>query len=308
MNGKKTKAAACGQKSLGKRIWKARWSYAALIPTFAFLFTFTLYPALLGIYRSLFRWKTNNYFTPKFAGVDNYVRLLGDSDFWESFGVLLVFIVWGFINTFVINFSTTYFIFRLKDTRAGRFFKKAFVVPMMIPAMVGTMYWSFFYKHDTGILDAILNYLGKEEWIHIWLADNRFTLPAMLFKGFPWAGGFAMLIFLAGFLNVDTALEEAMQIDGANAWDVFTRLYLPLSIPQIKLLSVLGMIGGLQDYTVQIVYTQGRYHTMVPAYAMYQNAFENGNYGYATAQGTVLFLIILIITILQQKYIKKADE
>lgn len=308
MSKRSENVAVVHKKGLGRRIWKAKWCYIALIPTFAFLFTFTLYPAITGVYRSFFRWKTKNYFSPVFTGLDNYARLFGDTEFWTSFGTMLVFIVWGFINTFGINLPVTYLIFRLKSSKKGKFFQRAFVIPMMIPGMVGTMYWRFFYQHGTGVLDTILTYIGKEEWIRVWLADEKITLLALIFKGFPWIGGFNMLIFLSGLLNVDPALEEAARIDGANAWQIFIRVYLPLLIPQIKMLSVLGMIGAIQDYGAQIVFTQGRYGTMVPAYSMYKNAFVNGNFGYATAQGVALFIIILVVTILQQKYIKYADE
>ena len=116
-----------------------------------------------------------------------------------------------------------------------------------------------------------------------------------------------MLILLSGLLNVDSALEESAQIDGASPWRIFRSIYLPLLVPQIKVLSILGMIAGIQDFGTQIVFTSGRYGTMVPAYYMYQSAFVNGNYGYATAQGVILFAIILTITIMQQKFIKRAD-
>lgn len=290
------------------RIWKARWCYAALLPTFAFLFVFLLYPAIVGVYRSFFRWKTSNYFNPVFDGIDNYVKLFKDDDFWKSFGTLLIFIVTGFITSFGVNLPFTYLIFRLRETKRGRFFQRAFVIPMMIPGMVGSMYWRFFYTHDTGILDQILKLIGKEEWIHLWLGEEPYAIISLLFQGFPFAGGFTMLILLAGLLNVDPALEESARMDGASSWQVFLRIYLPLLVPQIKMLSILGMIGAIQDYGKQIIFTNGRYGTMVPAFDMYQNAFTKGNYGYAAAQGVVLFVIILVITMLQQKFIKRADD
>lgn len=306
---KKTEATNRNRKKRGllQEIWRAKWCYVGLLPTFVFLLVFTLYPALNGVWRSLFRWKTKNYFNPVFDGLDNYLRMLEDADFWSSFGTLLIFIVVGFITSFAVNLPITYLIFRLRETKRGRFFQRAFVIPMMVPGMVVSMYWRFFYQHGSGILDTILTYIGKEEWIHIWLGEVPYTLICLLLVGFPFAGGFTMLILLAGLLNVDPALEEAARIDGASAWQIFGRVYLPLLIPQIKTLSILGMITGIQDYGKQIIFTQGRYGTTVPAFEMYKNAFMNGNYGYAAAQGVVLFVIILVITILQQRFIKNAD-
>ena len=295
------------KKRLIRRIYEARWCYVALLPTLAMLCIFTLYPALSGVYRSFFRWKTKNYFNPVFDGWDQYVKLFGDEAFWESFGTLLIFLIAGFITSFAVNLPITYLIFRMKDSRSGKFFQRAFVVPMMIPGMVGTMYWRFFYQHGNGVLDTILNHLGLSHLSRIWLADNAVTLPAMLLKGFPFAGGFTMLILLSGLLNIDSALEESAQMDGASPWRIFRSIYLPLLLPQIKVLSILGMIAGIQDFGTQLVFTSGRYGTMVPAYYMYKTAFVNGNYGYATAQGVVLFVLILTITLLQQKFIKRTD-
>lgn len=295
------------KKRLVRRIYEARWCYVALLPTIAMLCIFTLYPALSGVYRSFFRWKTKNYFNPVFDGWDQYVKLFGDEAFWESFGTLLIFLIAGFITSFAVNLPITYLIFRMKDSRSGKFFQRAFVVPMMIPGMVGTMYWRFFYQHGNGVLDTILNHLGLAHLSRIWLADNAVTLPAMLLKGFPFAGGFTMLILLSGLLNIDSALEESAQMDGASPWRIFRSIYLPLLLPQIKVLSILGMIAGIQDFGTQLVFTSGRYGTMVPAYYMYKTAFVNGNYGYATAQGVILFVLILTITLLQQKFIKRTD-
>lgn len=291
-----------------KRIWKAKFLYLALLPSIGLLCVFSLYPALSGVFRSLFNWKTKNYFSPEFCGLEQYTRLFQDAEFWKSFGVLLIFIVAGFITTFGICMPVTYLIFRLGSTRAGKIFQRAFVIPMMIPGMVGTMFWRFFYLHRTGILDTILRFVGKDEWIRIWLADNDITLWALLFIGFPFVGGFSMLIFLSGFLNIDSSLEESAEMDGASGWKKFMKIYLPLVVPQIKVLSILGMIGAIQGFGTQLIMTDGKYGTNVPAYYMYTSAFKNGNYGYASAQGVILFLIILVITILQQKYIQETTS
>lgn len=290
-----------------KSMWKSKWCYLAILPSVVFLCVFNLYPAISGIFRSLFRWKTKNYFSPVFCGLDNYVRLFQDDAFWQSFGILIIFLVVGHITSFGVNLPITYLIFRLKNTKLGKFFQSAFVIPMMIPAMVNSMYWRFFYQHGSGILDTILTYFGKEEWIRVWLADGKVTLPAILMVGFPFAGGFTMLILLSGLLNTDANMEEAALLDGAGSWSLFSRIYVPMIIPQYKILSILGLIAGIQAYGNQIMYTSGKYGTMVPAYYMYESAFVKGNYGYATAQGVVLFVIILVITMLQQKLIKTRD-
>lgn len=290
-----------------QKIWRAKGCYLGLLPTFLFLFVFSLYPSIEGLVRSFFKWKTMNYFNPVFDGLDNYVKLFKDGEFWSSFGFLALLQVVGFVKTFLINLPCTYLIYRLIRTKRGKFFERAFIIPMMIPGMVSTMYWRFFFQYGDGILDSILTMLGLGDHGIIWLADKIWTVPAMIFTGFPWVGGLPMLILMAGMLNIDPALEEAARIDGANGIQIFFKIYFPLLIPQIKVLSILGIISELQNCNMQLIYTSGNYGTMVPAYYMYETAFVKGNYGYASAQGVILFIIILVITILQQKYIKNAD-
>lgn len=295
------------KEGIGRKLLKGKWCYLGLLPTFLLLIVFQLYPAVDSLYRSLSRWKTSNYFSPEFDGLANYVRLAADREFFSSFGVLFVFILVGFITTFAVNMPVTYLVYRLGAGRLGRFFQRAFVIPMMVPAMVLTMYWKFFFSNRDGILNTILEYLGRQEWCRIWLADHDLTLWCLQLIGFPFIGGFSFLILLSGFLNIDASLGEAAQLDGATAWDKFIRIDVPLIIPQMKILSILGMIAGVQAFSTQMIMTNGRYGTMVPGLLMYQTAFTKGNYGYASAMGVVLFAVILVLTIIQNKYVKNAD-
>ena len=295
------------KKSLIYKVYKARWCYIALLPTMLLLCIFKLYPAIEGIYYSMCNWKTRNYFSPVFSGLTNYKRLFGDAVFWGSFRTLLIFIIAGFITTFGVCMPASYLIHKLGSTRPGKFFQRAFVIPMMIPGMVTIMFWRFFYSYQDGILNTVLRLLGREDLIQIWLGDKRITIWALLFMNFPWIGGFSFLVLFAGFLNIDSSLEEAAELDGANAWKKFFLIDLPLVIPQIKILSILGMIAGIQSFNTQMIMTNGKFGTMVPGLYMYQTAFTDGNYGYASAMGVTLFGIILIITILQNKYVKKMD-
>ncbi len=293
--------------NLFKRIFRARWCYLGILPTVALLAVFRLYPAIDGILKSFFNWKKKNYFNPTFNGFDNYITLFQDAEFWRSFLNLGIVILAGFITTFVINLVATYLVYKLGNKRSGRFFQKAFVIPMMIPAMVGTMFWKFFYEYNDGLLNTILRGIGLENLATVWLGNTHTALASIIFTGFPWVGGFAFLILLAGFQGIDRSLGESADLDGANAFVKFWKIDLPLVIPQMKILSIMGMISGIQAYDMHMVLTQGQYGTMVPGLYMYQTAFTHGNYGYASAMGVFLFLIILIITILQNKFIVKAD-
>src|SRR5207247_10462116 len=135
---------------------------------------------------------------------------------------------------------------------------------------------------------------------------GRFALVSRFLMGFPWLGGFPRLIYSAGLQNIPPNVFDSARIDGATGLGRFRRIDLPLLMGQIKLLLVLGFIGGLQGFQTQLLLTNGgpAYATMVPGMHMYQNAITFDRMGYACAIGVALFLVILAITNLNVKDIR----
>ena len=295
--------------SLVKRIFKARYIYLAMFPSIAFICIFNVYPILQALYMAFTDWKMNNFYNVNFVGFDNFAKVLSDPLFWKSCGNLLIFIVWGFINTMLWLMPITYLVYKLGTGKLGRFVQRAYIIPMMVPGMVITLFWRFFYETNFGMLNTILRMLGADGLTHVWLGEEMTALPALLFMGFPWIGGFGFLVLLAGFQGIDISLHEAAVIDGANAFRIFRKIDIPLIIPQMKILIMLGMINGIQQYTNQMIMTQGgpNYATYVPGLMMYKTAFTYGKLGYGAAIGVILFIIIMIFTVIFNTKIKSVD-
>lgn len=288
-----------------KQIYKARWCYLGILPTILLLVIFKLYPTFDSLYKSMCLWKTKNYFTPKFIGFDNYMKLFADVEFWQSFLILGIFVAVGIFTLLAVNMPQTYLVYKLTGSKLGNFIKTAYIIPIMIPTMVITLYWRFFFEYQNGILNAVLRMTGLEQYAAVWLGTNETALISLLFIGFPFAGGFGYLIFLAAFQGIDISLHEAAEIDGINAFQQFFKIDIPLIMPQIKMLTMLQIINGIQQFNTQMIMTNGRYGTMVPGLKMYQTAFSGGNYGYASTMGVALFVIIFVATILQNKLVKE---
>jgi raffinose/stachyose/melibiose transport system permease protein len=295
-------------KSVSTQVLKAKWVYITLLPGLLFILIFMVYPVFHAFAMSMTDWRMSDFNNPDFVGIDNFIRIFKDPLFWKSMMNLLIFIVWGFVSTMCWMLPVTYLVFKLGTGFAGRFFQRAYIFPMMVPGMVITLFWKFFYEPNYGMLNSILRLADKEEWAMIWLGDQRTALAALLFTGFPWIGGFGFLVILAGFQSIDSNIHEASVIDGANAFRQFTRIDLPLIIPQIKILVMLGMINGIQQYTNQMIMTNGgpNYSTYVPGLMMYKSAFNHGKLGYGAAIGVILFFLIFLFTIFANKRIKSA--
>ncbi len=141
-----------------------------------------------------------------------------------------------------------------------------------------------------------------------WLGHTRLVIPALLFWGFPWVGTVGVLIYLAGLQNISSDVYEAAELDGVGSVGKLFRIELPLIMTQVRINLIFMTIGTLNDYGMFLLLlgpdggpgNKG----MSPGLYMYRTAFIDGQFGYACALGMVLFVLILAITIMYQKYVK----
>jgi ABC-type sugar transport system permease subunit len=128
--------------------------------------------------------------------------------------------------------------------------------------------------------------------------------------GFPWIGAFAFLVYFGGLINISKELYDAAKIDGASAWTRFWRMELPLLKPQLRILLFFSYLGSIQSYASIYVYTRGGpgFATYVPGLQMYLTISDEGNYGYASALGVVLFIIVFAGTVMNFRFNRRVSS
>jgi ABC-type sugar transport system permease subunit len=143
-----------------------------------------------------------------------------------------------------------------------------------------------------------------------WLGDPRTAIWSIVFIGFPWVSGFALLLYYGGLISIPVELFDAAKVDGASGVRRFWHLDLPLLMGQIKVLVILGFIGGMQEFGLIFLTTRGGPFdsTYTPALELYYQAMRFNNFGMASAIGVVLFIIVLSGTILNLRYVRSATE
>jgi ABC-type sugar transport system permease subunit len=153
----------------------------------------------------------------------------------------------------------------------------------------------------------LLRAAGLGEYAHSWLAEKSTSLWAIIFVGFPWVGAFQFLIYIGGLINIPAELYEAARMDGVSVRQRFRHIDLPMLRPQLALILFFTFIGSVQGYQNILLLTKGGpgFSTYVPAFQMYQKLAAEGQYGYASAIGVVLFFIVLAGTIINQTLIRK---
>ncbi len=275
--------------------------------------------------RSLLRFLS--YFMPILAMIFYLVKIdnKGDKLLWMSFNLIFIMIVANLFKMWPSIFAAVC-IHRIKSEKWKYFYRVLFVVPMIIPHMVGLLIWKFFYDPNQGVLNPLLIKTGLhhvliwlDKWVlHLgvfnypfkpaWLGDPNLVIPSLLFWGFPWVGVVGVLIYLAGLQNISEDVYEAAELDGIGWWGKFWYIELPLIMTQVRLNLILMIIGTLQAYGFQLILLgpEGgpQNKGLTPGLYMYFQAFIQQNFGYACAIGMMLFGLIMILTIVNQRYVR----
>ena len=279
-----------------------------LAPTLVLLALFNYYPAVLGLSRAFTRWETGE--EPQWIGLGNFVAMWHDEFLRLSLRNLLILLVANVLKTLTMPLLVAELLMSLRSPRWHYFMRTAFILPMVVPGMVTMLLWSFIYDGSVGLLNQILETLGMGALTRSWLGDSGTALWAIIGIGFPWAGGLALLIYLAGLNAISGDVWDSCQVDGVGGLKRVWYVDLPLLLPQVRLLVILTLIGVLQDFGSILVLTGGGpgLATHVPALHMYFQAFRFGHMGYAAAIGLTLFVAIFTLSLLNLLWGRRLEK
>jgi ABC-type sugar transport system permease subunit len=279
-----------------------------LAPTLVLLALFNYYPAVLGLSRAFTRWETGE--EPQWIGLGNFVAMWHDEFLRLSLRNLLILLVANVLKTLTMPLLVAELLMSLRSPRWQYVMRTAFILPMVVPGMVTMLLWSFIYDGSVGLLNQILETLGMGALTRSWLGDSGTALWAIIGIGFPWAGGLALLIYLAGLNAISGDVWDSCQVDGVGGLKRVWYVDLPLLLPQVRLLVILTLIGVLQDFGSILVLTGGGpgLATHVPALHMYFQAFRFGHMGYAAAIGLTLFVAIFTLSLLNLLWGRRLEK
>ena len=254
--------------------------------------TLALVPLVMSFYYSLTRYDLIG--EPKFIGFGNYERLFTtDPDFgtviYNTFYYVLLGVPLGTFVAFLIsNLLNT-------DIKGRATFRSIIYIPSIVPAVCTAMVWLFLLNTQFGAINGVLKSL---EWPTIpFLSSTSLSKPTLVMI-YIWAQGSAVVIYLAALQDVPRSLYEAATVDGANAWNKFWNVTVPLCTPVILFNTVLGFIGAFQEFALPWLLTGGGPAKSTELYVMslYRNAFVQLSMGKASAMAWILLVIIVAFT------------
>ena len=251
-------------------------------------------PMLYSLYLVTQDW---NLITPaKYIGLGNFERLLSDPLVGKSLGNTAYYTFIGVPLQLVVAFALALMLHQ--NVRGQSLYRTVYYLPSITPAVAFAVVWVQILNPEFGVLNSLLGMVGLKPIK--WLFDPTWSKPAFILISL-WLTGFQMVIFLAGLQGVPKELHEVASIDGANRWQRFWNVTIPIISPVIFFNLIVGIIGSFQIFTLAFIMTKGgpQDSTLFLVLYLYRNAFEYFKMGYAATLAWLLFLIIMVFTAIQ---------
>lgn len=284
------------------------WAYLALGIPILFFAAIRIGPTLYAFNLGFREWDILSPEKP-WVGLANYVRLFQDEVFRRSLLNTAVYVLAGVPAQLALGLGAALLIHRVN--RFQGFFRVLYFIPYITSTVAVAWVFRWMLMKNGGVVNEILRFFGCAQVN--FLGDPDIAIFSVMGLA-AWQGmGFAMLIFLAGLESIPKMFYEAGQIDGANRWHLFRHITLPLLNPTIVFLAVIGGIRYLQIFTEVVnMSSQGQggplNSTKSLVLFIYQEAFKSFKMGYASATTVVLFVIIMVLTMLQMKFLQRRIE
>ncbi len=277
-----------------------RWAgFLFVLPALLHLMLFKFWPMLDAFRLSFYRYDLMS--PPVFTGLANYVKLWEDPLFHQSFWVSVKYMIGVAVPEWFLALALALLLNREMPGRA--LVRLAYFFPIAMSQIVVAMVWKFMYN-PLGLVNSLLADIGIDR-IN-WLATEETALPALIaigvWRGIPLFG----VIYLAGLQSIPSEYYEAAKMDGANAWQRFLHVTLPLLKPTILFVVVMTFISAVKVFTNPLVMTGGGPNgtTRVLPYFIYETGFAYFRMGEAAAASTVLFVFLFALTLIQLRLLK----
>lgn len=272
-----------------------RVGYLYLLPAFLVYAAFVLWPLGRAVWLSFHEW--DGLLPKTWVGLDNYRELVESGPLRSAYGHALVLI--GFYSVIPVALGLVLVAALARARIRGQAaFRTILFLPQVIPMVVVAVVWRMIYEPTDGSLNELLRALGLDSLQRPWLGDFTFALPAVGVIGTWVMSGLALVLFMAGVQRIPQSLYDAARVDGAGPIREFFAVTLPNLRGEIAVALTLTTIAALRNFDLVYITTQGGpgNSTSVPAFEVYNRAFQTGRIGSAAAIGVTLALIIFAIS------------
>ena len=289
-------------KRLIKELKKNKLVYIFLIPTLLHFIIFQVFPFAFSFYLTFMDWRVIG--DSEFVGLKNWARFLEDELAWKAIWNTVLFSIYYIVPTMALGLILALII--NSGIRFSKFFKGIFFLPVVTSFVIVAGLWGWLFKGtETGMVNYFLGLLGFDT--QLFLSDSSQALLVLAGLSVFKVAGSTMIYYFAGLQSIPKELYEAARIDGASKSKIFWKITFPLLLPIHFYVAIMTTIGSFQVFDSTFLLTGGgpNYSTTTIVFYLYQEGFAGLNFSYAAVLSYVLFFIILIISLIQRKYLGK---
>lgn len=279
--------------------------YGYILPLGILLFAFYIIPIFMSLYFSFTKY---NIIKPaEFIGLKNYMNLFSDKMFIAALKNTFLFTAVVVPVQTILSLLMAVWLTSREESKFIEFIKAAMFIPVISSMVLIAIVWRILLNGDGSPINLIISFLGFNP--PNWLGDVKLALPTIMMITVWKNLGYFMVIYISGLMDIPKSYYEAAEVDGASKWQKFWNITVPLIKPTTVLVVFLGLIWSFQSFALVYTLTGGGpgFATMTMVLHIYNLAFKQFNSGYAMAVANVLFLIIVLVSILQKKFLKKEE-
>lgn len=294
-----------------RRTWiRYRFVLLVLTPIMALFVYLRIVPTAWAFLMSLFDWGLIKP-ADRFVGLDNYVNLLSDENFKTAFMNTTIFAVATTVISVLLALVLAALLARFVRGRVGGALELLFFAPVLISMVPVTLGWREIFNYQHGILNAALGVVGISR--QPWLSDPTMALVGVVILSVWKQIGYNMIILIVGMRAIPQVFHEAASVDGASAWQQFRWITMPLLAPVTLFVVVITTISAFNVFTQVYVLAsdvQGAPGQLVRVlvYDIFENGFRFFKMGYASAEAMYLFAVILVLTVIQFRFLRGTDR
>ena len=293
----------------GERV-KREWNrnaivYIFLIPILIHFMVFQIYPFLLSFYLTFMDWKVIG--DPEFVGLKHWKYFLTDKLAWKALWNTVVFSVYYIVPTMALGLILALII--NSGVKTARFFKGIFFLPVVTSFVIVAGIWGWLFRGtEAGMINYLISFIGIEP--QLFLSNSSQALAVLAGLSIFKVAGSTMIYYFAGLQSIDKQLYEAARIDGASPIEIFWKVTFPLLKPIHFYVAITTTIGSFQIFDSAYLLTGGgpNYATTTIVYYLYEQGFTGLNLSYAAVLSYVLFAIILVVSLIQRKFLGQESK
>ena len=276
-----------------------------ILPNFIGFFLFIMLPVLFSFFLSFNEWDGFNEMT--FVGLKNFGRIFKDSVFRAALWQTVVYVIFTVGITLVASLGLA--VLLNQKLRGVNFFRSAVFFPHVASIVAVGVVWNAMLQKDFGPVNEFLRWIGITNPPG-WTASTSWSIPSVIIVSVWQNMGYYMIVYIAALQDIPVSLYEASTIDGANKWQQFKRITLPMLTPAHFFVFMMLTINSFKIFSLIMVMTEGGpgTSTTMLSYYIYNQSFISWDYGKASAASMILFLIVATITVIQFRIEKKFND